>query len=87
MHSCLHNLQSEHSQKCYGDWPSTIHVAGTPGASTQKLICVPLISPKIEGKFVHAESSAIIHVGKLLSYFAWPVPVTLLRVNGNYILM
>ncbi len=35
---------------------------------------------KIEGKIVHAESSGIIHVWKLLSYFAWPVPVTLLRV-------
>ena len=38
---------------------------------------------KTEGKIVHAESSGItsIHVGKLLSCFAWPVPVTLLRVN------
>ena len=36
---------------------------------------------KIEGKIVHAESSDSIHVGKLLSYFAWAVPVTLLRVQ------
>ncbi len=38
---------------------------------------------KIERKIVHAESSGIIHVGELLSYFAWPVPVTLLRVCGS----
>ena len=31
-------------------------------------------------KLQHAESSGVIQVGKLLSYFAWPVPVTLLRV-------
>ena len=37
---------------------------------------------KIEGKFGHAQFSGIIHVGKPLLYFAWPVPVTLLRVYG-----
>ena len=36
---------------------------------------------KIEGKIIHAEFSGITHVGKLLSYFAWPVPVTLLRAG------
>ena len=35
---------------------------------------------KLEGKIVDADSSGIIHVEKLLWYFAWPVPVTLLRV-------
>ena len=31
---------------------------------------------EIEGKWYHAKSSRIIHVGKLLLYFTWPIPVT-----------
>ncbi len=42
---------------------------------------------KIERKIVHAESAGIKHVGTLLSYFAWPVPVTLLRVYNDVELM